>query len=188
MAIEHKLVSVEEFEHFTNQPENAKRRFELIGGVIYERNWAFPRESVIAARLGYLLNTFVIPTKIGYVAGSNAGFAIPPQDFFTPSVAFMAKVRLSELPDSYFAIPPDIAVEVVSPNDSDVEVHRKAMRYIALGTRLVWAVYPDEQVVHVYRPAEDGAHVQVVDINGTLDGGDVLPGFTLAVRDIFAAL
>jgi Uma2 family endonuclease len=75
-----------------------------------------------------------------------------------------------------------MAVEVKSPTDSKREMRRKAEKYLAYGTRLVWLVFPDEQTVEVYVPDED---VKMVGIEGILDGVNVLPGFALAVKDIF---
>jgi Uma2 family endonuclease len=74
----------------------------------------------------------------------------------------------------------------VSPTDSIKAAQRKALKYLSFGTRLVWVVYPDDQTVDVYRPAEgESATIQVFGVEDTLDGGDVLPGFSLSVRDIF---
>jgi Uma2 family endonuclease len=79
-----------------------------------------------------------------------------------------------------------LAVEVISPSESSNDVLTKVRRYVDAGTQLVWAVYPREQTVYVWKPVSDGGlHVQVFGIEDTLDGGEVLPGFTLNVRDIF---
>lgn len=77
-----------------------------------------------------------------------------------------------ELPERYVKVPPDLAVEVVSPTDVYQDVHLKAMRYISLGTALVWVVYPARKMINVYRPAEEGANVQTVALDGVLSGGD----------------
>ena len=75
-----------------------------------------------------------------------------------------------------------MAVEVKSPTDSKRELRRKAEKYLAFGTRLVWLVFPDEEVVEVYLPDRD---VETLKPGDTLDGGDVLPGFSLPVRSLF---
>jgi Uma2 family endonuclease len=78
---------------------------------------------------------------------------------------------------------PDLAVEVVSP---DEDIFKKAREYLNAGARIVWAVYAEEQTVYVMRLDAQGTLTSVpFGINDTLDGGDVLPGFTLPVRDIF---
>jgi Uma2 family endonuclease len=76
-----------------------------------------------------------------------------------PDVVFIRKERL---PERCVKAAPDLAVEVVSPTDVYQEVHLKAMRYISLGTALVWVVYPDRKMINVFRPAEEGANVQTV--------------------------
>jgi Uma2 family endonuclease len=77
---------------------------------------------------------------------------------------------------------PDLAVEVVSPNDSDKDIARKVREYLQYGTRMVVVVYPDSRKVAVHSPTGR----QTLTEDGTLDGGDVLPGLKLAVRDIFS--
>jgi Uma2 family endonuclease len=102
-----------------------------------------------------------------------------------PDVGFVAKERLTgPIPDKYFPFAPDLAVEVVSPSDTAQDIREKVLDFLKAGTRLVWVVYPESKTVDVYRP--DG--VQVVEINGTLDGGDVLPGFRLALRAVFESV
>src|SRR2546427_304511 len=76
----------------------------------------------------------------------------------------------------------ELAVEVVSPNDDNEKLRIKVINYLAAGT-LVWVVRPQDQKVEVCAP---GRPVKIVDRDGTLDGGDVLPGFKLAVKDIFS--
>lgn len=78
--------------------------------------------------------------------------------------------------------------EVVSPTDVYQDVHLKAMRYSSLGTALVWVVYPARKMINVYRPAEEGANVQTVALDGVLSGGDILPGLQLAAKDVFSVL
>ncbi|NWG17273.1 MAG: Uma2 family endonuclease, partial [Chloroflexi bacterium] len=78
----------------------------------------------------------------------------------------------------------DLAVEVKSPTDSKRELRQKAEAYLRFGTKIVWLVFPDEQRVEVYVPDDD---VREFDMNGTLDGGEVLPGFALPVSQIFPA-
>jgi Uma2 family endonuclease len=77
---------------------------------------------------------------------------------------------------------PDLAVEVKSPDDSLKLLRDKAHYYLANGTRLVWLVIPEKRLVEVYTPDDE----QILTEEDTLSGEDVLPGFTLPVRDIFA--
>lgn len=114
----------------------------------------------------------------GYVTGADGGFKLANDRVRQPDVAFVSKSRYPSLPDE-FEGGPDLAVEIVSANE---DVLKKTDEYLESGTSLIWAVYPDEQVVHVFAPQRQWTKI---DINGTLSGEGVLPGFSLFVKDIF---
>jgi Uma2 family endonuclease len=100
-------------------------------------------------------------------------------------VGFITTARLQPMTGKYYEMPPDLAVEVVSPNDGAHQIRHKADQYLAAGTRLVWVIYPEGRLVDVYQPDHDPHPFKMGD---TLDGGNVLPGFTLPVKAIFARL
>lgn len=181
MDVQHKLITLEEFDAFILLPENADRIFELIDGEIVEKMPSNPLSSHLAARIVRFIDTHLDDHPIGYVTTEAGGYKIFG-DTYVPDVAFISKSRLPELPYIGFApIPPDLAVEVVSPTDDKDELLSKVANYLAAGV-LVWVLYPLEKEVKVFAP---GRPVQTVDINGVLDGGAVLPGFKLALKDIF---
>jgi Uma2 family endonuclease len=185
MQIQEKLYTLDEFWEIVARPENADKRLELIDGVIYEMTPSFI-PSHIAIQIASALNAFVKAHDLGYVTGADGGYTMTEGNMFIPDVAFILKERLPEFPDRHVPIPPDFAVEVVSPTDEYPDAHRKAMRYLQNGAQLVWVVYPTEKKVHVYTPSgQNSANVTEIDINGTLDGGTLLPGFSLPVKDIF---
>ena len=183
MVLQHeRLYTVEEFWEIARLPENEGRRLELEDGVIVEMASSSPVNTVTAMRIGHFLNAFVIPRDLGYVTGADGGFKLAPRRSRQPDVAFISKTRMPELPRE-FKIAPDLAVEVVSP---DEDIFKKAREYLHAGTQLVWAVYPDEKTVYVFRLDTDGeVRSKPYGLDKTLDGGNVLPGFTLPVRDIF---
>ena len=186
MLAQEKLHTAEEFWEIAQRPENADKRLALIDGEIIEMPPSSQTNTVIAARIIYFFNAFVIPRELGYVTGADGGFTLSQHNARQPDVAFIAKARHPVLEGVAFPIAPDLAVEVISPSETSNEVLKKVQRYIEAGTRLVWAVYPLEQAVHVWTAAPDGGlHVKTFGIEDRLDGGDVLPGFTLKVRDIF---
>ena len=78
---------------------------------------------------------------------------------------------------------PDLAVEIKSPDDTVKEMREKAAYYLAHGVRLVWLVYPHKRLVEVYRPDAD---VEILAVGDVLTGGEVLPGFSIPVADVFA--
>jgi Uma2 family endonuclease len=183
MALREKLYTAEAFFKIASLPENGDKRLELNDGVIVNRGISSQINTVTAARIGYFLNIHVIPNDLGYVTGADGGFKLGEKRARIPDVAFVSKSRLPKLKDAMFPFAPDLAVEVISP---DEDIFKKAREYLHAGSRMVWAVYTDEKVVYVMRLDPDGSIRSVpFGIDDTLDGGDVLPGFTLAVREIF---
>ncbi len=182
MAVEKLTYTVAQFQEFESLPENADRILELIDVEIVEKMPSFT-PSRIASRIGRFLGNFADEHQLGYVTGEAGGYVMSEGNVFNPDVGYISKERLPEAPEREAPVPPDLAVEVKSPSDSKRAMRRKAEKYLASGTRLVWLVFPDEQLVEVYVADKD---VQTVGIDGVLEGGDVLPGFTLKVSDIFA--
>jgi Uma2 family endonuclease len=182
MALRERLFTADEFFEMARLSENEDRRLELDEGVIVEMASSSPTNTVTAGRIIYFLNAFVLPRGLGYVTVPDGGFRLTEHKVRQPDAAFISKRRLPELPDE-FHIPPDLAVEVVSPNE---DVLKKVNEYLNAGTAVVWTVYSDERTVYVFRHSKDGNLIgQPFGIDDTLDGGDVLPGFTLPVRDVF---
>lgn len=185
MALREKFYTAEEFFEIANLPENEDKRLELDDGVIVDMGSSSQINTVTAARIVHFLNTHVIPNELGYITGADGGFKIGDKKARIPDVAFVSKSRLTKLKGAHFPFAPDLAIEVVSP---DEDIFKKAREYLHAGTSMVWAVYTDERVVYEMRLNPDGSiHSIPFGINDTLDGGDVLPGFTLAVREIFPA-
>jgi Uma2 family endonuclease len=185
MNVQEKLYTVEEFEAFVNLPQNADLRFELIQGEIHEVPSAKPIHAYIISVLVRVLGNLVEALDAGWIFADSVDFYLPNGDVFIPDVSFTSKKRQPTLPDR-FEIAPDLAVEVVSPSNSMNEILKKVESYIACGTQIVWVVYPNEKAVDVWRPAgDDTLTKQKIDINGTLDGSDVLPGLSLPVKEIF---
>jgi Uma2 family endonuclease len=172
---------MDEFEQFIAQPENANRLFELIDGEIIEK---VPTEEhqIFASNLHLALGNFVRQRKLGRVL-FEVRRRIPDDEHNArlPDVEFTSNERLKPVVRQG-AVPqmPDLAVEIQSPNDTVLKLRAKALYYLENGSRMVWLVLRKRQIeVHT---AEE---VRVLGLDDTLDGGDVLPGFTLPVRDIY---
>jgi Uma2 family endonuclease len=182
MALREKLYTAEEFFEIAGLPENEEKRLELDDGEIVDMAESSPINTVTAMRIGTFLNIFVMQRNLGYVTGADGGFKLAERRVRQPDVGFISKARAPKLPKR-FGIAPDLAIELVSP---DEDIFKKAREYFQAGTQIVWAVYTDEKTVHVMRLDENGGlHSKPFDISATLDGGDVLPGFRLVVKDIF---
>lgn len=181
MVVQQKRYTLAEYQAFTELPENKNRLFELIDGEIVERAASFT-PSKIAIRIGRFIGSFA--DELGYVTGADGTYVLSETHSFMPDVGYISKISLPQEPEREVYGPPDLAIEVKSPTDSKREMRLKVEDYLRFGTKLVWLVFPEERRVEVYEPDQD---VLELDINDTLNGGDVLPGFTLPVRDIFPA-
>ena len=161
-------------------------RGELIQGVLHETMPAGYAHGKLAMKLVFLLNAFIIPRKLGSLTGLDSGVWLErdPDTVREPDIAYFsaAKIPLDVLDTGYAEVPPDLVVEIVSPSNSRREVYDKARMWLGYGVALVWVVQPDSRTVDVHEP---GRVVMTLDEHDTLDGLDVLPGFTCTVGDIF---
>lgn len=180
MVAQIRPMTVEDFDQFAEQPENNDKLLEFIAGEIVEvPSNAFV--SMIGSLFLTYINLFVLQHDLGFVTGEAGGYMVSGERY-APDVAFISKLKQPELAhQGYNPNPPDLAVEVISPGDNEHKLRIKLANYLAAGT-VTWLVYPETKTVEVFVP---GKPVQVIGIEGTLDGGDVLPGFTLALKDIF---
>ncbi len=163
-------------------------RRELVRGEIREMTPTGDVHAILAAHIARLIGNHVWEKgPEGYVSGADGGFilATDPDTVRAPDVAYVSRARLpGPLTGGYFPVAPDLAVEVMSPGDTATEIHEKTLEYLRAGTRLVWVVYPKTRTVVTHTP--EGA--RTLDESGTLEGGEVLPGFSLPVRQVFAPL
>ena len=182
MVVQKKTYTLAEFEAICELPENRDRILELIEGEIVEKMPTNPYCSVLAARIVQYMGMFVDEHDLGYVTGADGGYNISEENSFAPDVGFISKTRQPELPHrGYNPIPPDLAVEVISPTDSYSDVSKKVAAYLRSGTQIVWVFDPETELVVVHTP--DGS--KTLGKDDTLGGGDVLPGFTLPINKIF---
>jgi Uma2 family endonuclease len=182
MAVAERRYTAEEFWEIASLQENEDRRLELEDGVIVDIGWSSPLNTIVGIRMATFLNVFVTAHDLGYITGADGGFELPNGNTRRPDVAFVSKQHLQNIPTK-FKIAPDLAVEIVSPKE---DILKKVYEYLDAGARLVWAIYAEDKTVIVFQLDEHGIlRGERFDINGTLDGSDVLPGFTLAVHDIF---
>ncbi len=159
---------------------------ELIRGVLCETVSVGKVHGRIAMTFGSALVTHVKPRRLGTVIGSDAGVLVQrnPDTVREPDIAYISAERLplDDQSDGYLEVAPEIVVEIVSPSDRNQEVNDKTLMWLAHGVLMVVEVYPAERAVMVHRP---GAAAVTLAGDDVLDGGDVLPGFSLPLRDIF---
>ncbi len=159
-------------------------RGELIRGELCEEMPPGKDHGIYSLNIGGDMRNFVRERGLGRVAVEHGiWLERGPDTVRAPDVAFYSADRQPpgvSVP-GYSETVPDLAVEVQSPNDSRAYVHDKCIMWLSFGVRLVWAVYPSARSVDVH--GADG--VATLREGDVLDGGDVLPGFTCAVGDIF---
>jgi Uma2 family endonuclease len=182
MTVEQKLMTADDL---LTMPDDGMRH-ELVRGELRTMppgGWGHGRRSLeIAASL----NGFVNMHRLGGVVAGEVGFrlATNPDTVRLPDAAFIRIDRLEgiNLDRGYYVGAPDLAVEVISPNDLYTEVDEKVAEWLEHGTRLVFVVNPRRRTVAVHRPGRD---VRILGADDVLAGEDVVPGWTLPVREIF---
>ncbi len=162
------------------------KQFELVRGRLLVREPPGTRHGVIAAKLLYRVSDFVRRHALGVVCAQDTGFKIrsDPDTVRAPDLAFIGRDRVLRIPDrGYAELAPDTVSEVLSPDDTPGEVLAKVADWLDAGTRLVWIIDPKRVEAHVYR--DDGS-LSILDASESLDGEQVLPGFTCSLREILA--
>lgn len=176
------LMTAEELEHLDIPGKST----ELIRGHLVVREPPGTRHGIIAATLCYFLTDFVRRNQLGVVSAQDTGFKIEtnPDTVRAPDVAYLSKDRMGAVARrGYAAVTPDLVAEIVSPDDRPGELLAKVAAWLEAGTRLAWVIDPDRAEARVYRP--DGS-VATVGIEGSIEGEDVLPGFSCPLREILS--
>jgi len=181
MAMQKEYITVDEFERLVNQAENTDRRLELFNGEIIEKMPTLLHMAIVHLLDGFLF-LFLREHPIAW-AGPEARFQLPSDRLHSivPDLCVILKQGRTLIVRGVAPYMPDIAIEVQSPDQSDKLMQDKGAYYLANGSKMVWLVYPRQQLVEVLTPTE--RHLLTID--DTLMGGDVLPGFSVAIREIF---
>jgi Uma2 family endonuclease len=162
---------------------------ELVDGVLVPMSPTAGSHGSIAMRLAGALWPHVYPAGLGELFDSSTGFLLrrDPDLVRSPDVAFVQASHLAGgVPRrGYLPLAPDLAVEIVSPSNTAAEMVRKLADYFGHGTRIVWIVDPDADEVTVYAA---NAIPRLLRDADTLDGSDVIPGFSTPVAALFAGL
>jgi Uma2 family endonuclease len=164
-----------------------KRLCELIDGVLVEKAMGL-RESMLAVFLAHLIHDFLGENPSGIVLGADGMIRTFPGQVRIPDVSFISWERLpsDEVPNEGISrVVPNLAVEVLSPGNTKAEIDRKLRDYFLAGVELVWVIDPKTQTAKSYTTPED---MQRIGKTGSLDGGSVLPGFRLPLKQLFVAL
>jgi Uma2 family endonuclease len=162
-----------------------KRLCELVDGTLVEKGMGY-YESLVAAVLIQYLRNYCDPQKLGMVAGESGMLKLEPGLVRIPDVSFISwdhfpgrKAPREPIP----GLAPDLAVEVLSASNTPKEIRRKLGEYFAAGTRLAWIVDPVARTVRVHTAPDVST---LLNEHETLDGGTVIPGFSLSITEWFA--
>ena len=182
MATTERLLTAEEL---MSLPDNGMQQ-ELVRGRLIEMPPPNFLHCKLVAVLCRILGIFVSQHHLGTVVG-GPGFILQrdPDTVRAPDVAFVSTAReaLITEPEQYQEFAPDLAVEIFSPGDRRGDLDEKIKHWRTAGARLIWMVFPRWRTVEVH--CADGAS-ETISEDGLLQGEDVLPGFSCAVRDLFA--
>jgi Uma2 family endonuclease len=163
-------------------------RYELVAGELIQRTPSGAQHGDFSSFMAHRLRAFVDPRGLGRVSGAETGFILrrDPDTVRAPDAAFIRKERVPPggPPKTFWPFAPDLAVEVVSPNDPASPLLRKVRDYLRAGTRLVWVIDPDVRTVTVYKSPRVA---RVLEIGDVLTGEPVLPGFRLPLAELFAS-
>jgi Uma2 family endonuclease len=162
--------------------------YELIDGELIEVSPTSFESSLVTSQLAGYIIPFVRVNRLGWVTSAEGGIVLRrnPDTVVAPDIGFIRKDRfpVGQDPHKFLSVPPDLAVEVVSPSDSNSQTRKKLALYRSVGVPLIWIVEPKNRTVTVY---EAGQPALVLRSGEMLTGGSILPGFQLSVDEIFAS-
>ncbi len=177
-------VTLEEFAALPMRP-----RYELVKGVLVELMGASDEHEETVSLVIINLGNHVYPNRLGKVYGSNRAFVTVPESPASsrmPDVSFLSAERTGQ-PDLFGMLydgSPDLAVEVISPGNTIVEIEQKIAEYLASGSKAVWVISYTARTITVHTPNTPPLTLTDAD---TIDGADYLPGFACTVADLLPA-
>lgn len=157
---------------------------ELIDGILVERVMGY-YESRLALVLGYYIQDFLRLHDFGIVLGADGMMRLEIGQVRVPDVAFYSWSQFSErlLPiEKILSATPELSAEILSEGNTEKEMNRKRREFFGNGAKLMWFVDPEKRTVDVYTSVDQ---FTTLTENDTLDGGAVLPGFTLSIKEWF---
>jgi Uma2 family endonuclease len=176
------LMSVEDFDRLEEPDELS---YELDEGELVVMTKPRPLHNRIVAKLDSEIRTYLKSHPVGEAFNPKNLFVLGPNTKRAPDVSFIRAERAKHIdPNTDIPGAPDLAIEVLSPNDTASQVRRKVRQYFAAGAQCVWVVYPETREVEVWRePAWPQIVLQEADL---LEAPDLLPDFTVRIGDLFA--
>lgn len=179
-------MTADEFWEFTQRPENAGKFLELERGEVVEMPSPGKYHGFVCGNIVARLWLYAGQAGKGYVCSNDSGVLVEqdPDTVRGPDVSFYVDGQTADTMErKYAADPPRLVVEVRSPHDRERKVRQRLAEYLRRGIPMVWLVEPEDRYVTVYEPGK--IHL-VLDEADDLIGGDVMPGFSCKVADLFS--
>ena len=174
-------------EEFWGLPDWEDAWLELVDGEVVEMPTAGGIHVAIMLHIFDMLRPFIREHNLGRIYPDSFGYLLlrDPDVLRIPDISFITFDRLPEdwPPVAYSEVVPDLVVEIVFPGNSAAEMRRRTRDYVDAGVSLIWIAWPEDRSVSVYAGSLIPVELESDDI---LDGGDVLPGFSIAVAELFA--
>ncbi len=155
--------------------------YEYIEGKLKQMSPPTMEHGEISMSLILPLGTYIRGKELGRLYPADTTFKLGER-LVKPDIAYVSNERLPENRRQGSPVPPDLAVEVISPSESQYDIIEKALAYLEAGTRLVWVIEPVAQTVTVYRSKTD---IKTLTHNDTLTGEDVVEGFSCPIAQLF---
>ncbi len=189
MVVQERFYTAEEFWELLKEPEYASRHLELVEGKIREMTPAGGEHGEVTFDFGLRIGNFVKQHGLGRVTAAETGYILwkdpdpkGKDTVLAPDIGFVSIERAPHpFTEKFVPIVPDLVIEVVSANDKAWEIDDKVLIYLRYGVRQVWVVYPSSRTVVIHTSKD----IRRLTVNDTLEGGDVLPGFSIRVSEIF---
>ncbi len=179
MTTQQKLMTADELLLLSQSGEG--KRHELVRGVLIERVATGDPHALAVSRIDYALTHYAEINDYGETRAGEPGYRLEfaPDTVRAPDVAWIAPGRIPEGTQGFPNLAPDLVVEVVSPGQNLAE---KAAMWLSFGSREVWVANPDPISITRYRP---GQEPEILGEDDVLDGGELLPGFSIEVWRLF---
>ncbi len=180
-----RLMTAEEFYEWVHRPENADRHFELVSGEVIEMPPPGVRHGVVCGNVAWILGSFVRQCNRGYVCSNDMGIILEraPDTVRGADVSLFDQAqRYADVTRKYSEEIPNVAVNVLSPDDRPGRTARRIDQFLKRGVPLVWLVNPEDCTVTVYRRDKP---CRVLGTQEVLTGEDILPDFHCRVADFF---
>ncbi len=171
-------------------PDDDGWRYEVVEGVLVRVAGSRPKAVRVTDRLYRALGNYIDAQGLGQTTPPDAVYDFErtgqPNTGLLPDIGFYYAAREAMVTDDQpYPFAPDLAVEIASPSQKQEALDAKARRYLAGGTALVWVVWPDVKTVDVWHSSNTLRPVKTLTVGDTLDGEDVVGGFTYPVADLF---